>query len=80
MFLKMLGTKPLELTMPWLRGGPYTVEPGTVFEVDDGDGAALLEGNERLFEQASVPPSASPAVEKTHRRKKGASEAAEKDG
>lgn len=55
MFLKMLGSERLELTMPWLRGGPYTAEPGAVFEVDDGDGAALLEGNGRLFERVCGP-------------------------
>lgn len=84
MLLKMLGSHYLELTMPWLRGGPYTAKPKGIFEVDDRDGAALLEGNERLFEQVYGPdaegeqpdqPSTSPVEEKPRRRKKGASEA-----
>ena len=50
MLLKMLGSHCLELTMPWLHGGPYTASPGAVFEVDDRDGVTLLEGNGRLFE------------------------------
>lgn len=87
MFLKMLGAEPLELTMPWLRGGPYTAEPGAVFEVDDRDGLSLLEGNVRLFEPAScpsvegqqiVPPAPFSASEKPRRRKKAAPEAAGK--
>ena len=88
MLLKMLGSHCLELTMPWLHGGPYTASPGAVFEVDDRDGVTLLEGNERLFERfygpdaegeqadpPSVPPSASFVEEKPRRRKKGTPEA-----
>lgn len=80
MLLKMLGSHCLELTMPWLWGGPYTAEPGAVFEVDDRDGLSLLEGNDRLFEPVScpttverqqlVPPATSPAPEKPRRRRK----------
>jgi hypothetical protein len=55
MFLKMLGPEPLELTMPWLRGGPYTAEPGAVFEVDGRDGEALLQGNGCLFQPVDTP-------------------------
>ena len=92
MLLKMLGSHCLELTMPWLHGGPYTASPGAVFEVDDRDGVTLLEGTGRLFEQVDgpdaegeqagqspVPPSAPPMEERSRRRKKGASEAAGKD-
>ena len=84
MFLKMLGPERLELTMPWLCGGPYTAEPGAVFEVDDRDGLSLLEGNDRLFEPVScpalegqriVPPATSPAPQKPRRRRKENSEA-----
>ena len=55
MLLKMLGSHCLELTMPWLHGGPYTASPGAVFEVDDRDGITLLEGNDRLFERVDGP-------------------------
>ena len=55
MLLKMLGSHWLELTMPWLHGGPYTASPGAVFEVDDRDGITLLEGNDRLFERVDGP-------------------------
>ena len=86
MLLKMLGPEPLELTMPWLRGGPYTAEPGAVFEVDERDGLLLLEGNVRLFERASCPtvegqqivPATFSVPEKPRRRKKAAPEAAGK--
>lgn len=88
MFLKMLGPEPLELTMPWLRGGPYTVKPGAVFEVDGRDGEALLEGNARLFqpvdgpEEGLMPAPLAPGLaaeeERPRRRKKAAPEAAGK--
>lgn len=55
MLLKMLGPEPLELTMPWLRGGPYAASPGAVFEVDERDAQALLEGNRRLFQPVDAP-------------------------
>jgi len=47
--------------MPWLVGGPYTVDgPDDIIEVSDADGSVLLAKNPAMFRQATGPAKVEP--------------------
>lgn len=58
MYLEYVGCKAeLTLTLPWLKGGPYTfTQEAPVVEVDETDGGRLLVENPGSFLEAAGAP------------------------